>query len=94
MVQCRGNSRFASDWFPSRRSVDSHIGAFLHSLSGHDRWGNGVGLNGLYRVEGSALWNGESCQRVCGWRVDPRAVTYSIGMARKAGAGQGDSNCL
>jgi hypothetical protein len=31
---------------------------------------------------------------VCGRRVDPRAVTYSIGMARKAGAGQGDSNCL
>lgn len=47
--------RFARDWFPSRRSVLSHIGAFPFCLSGHVLAGNGTGLKGVYRGDGSAL---------------------------------------
>jgi hypothetical protein len=38
------------------------MGAFLFCLSGHCRWGNGTGLNGLYRVEGSALSSEENVE--------------------------------
>ena len=56
------DSRLARDWLPSRRSVESQMGAFLFCLSGHCRWGNGTGLNGLYRVEGSALSSEENVE--------------------------------
>jgi hypothetical protein len=47
--------RFARDWLPSRRSVESQIGALMCCLFGHVRSVNGKGLNGRYRCEGSAL---------------------------------------
>lgn len=41
------------DWFPSRRSVDSHRGGFSIDFEGHWRLGRWSGLNGLYFVDGS-----------------------------------------
>jgi hypothetical protein len=41
------------DWFPSRRSVASHLGGFSIVLEGHCRFGRLMGLNGLYFLDGS-----------------------------------------
>lgn len=40
-------------WFPSRKSVDSHLGGFSIVLLGHCLFSSFRGGNGLYFVEGS-----------------------------------------
>jgi hypothetical protein len=40
-------------WFPSRKSVESHLGGLSMVLEGHCRPGRLRGLKGLYFVEGS-----------------------------------------
>lgn len=42
-----------SDWFPSRKSVDSHRGGLSMVLEGHDLSGRFNGWNFRYLVEGS-----------------------------------------
>lgn len=46
---------FARAWLPSRRSVDSHIGAVFCTRAGHCRFGMSSGVYALYFFEGSAL---------------------------------------
>lgn len=38
----RDDSRLASDWFPSRRSVESQMGHFVVRLEGHCRFGRSI----------------------------------------------------
>ena len=44
-----------SAWLPSRRSVESHLGARSMVLFGQVRSGRSTGLNGAYRWHGMPL---------------------------------------
>src|SRR5674476_1223255 len=41
-----------SAWLPSRRSVDSHRGAWVIFMAGHVRSGRSIGTKGVYRLNG------------------------------------------
>lgn len=51
-VEVSGTIGSTNDWLPSRKSVESHLGAFVIVLFGHWRSGKLTGGNGLYFVAG------------------------------------------
>jgi hypothetical protein len=66
---------FGSDWFPSRRSVESHVGALLFTCDGHRRLGRSSGVYGVYFRDGSVLSTHQRFKL-----VSQRIVTHSIGI--------------
>ena len=89
-------------WFPSLKSVASHLGALSMVLFGHWRSGRFKGWNFLYFFEGSLSLQRRKgvCQRslclvVLGaiaavlWRMVVRQTTY-IGILTGCGGAQGD----
>lgn len=55
VVFCSMVIGLARAWFPSRRSVESHMGAFVNVLDGHCRSFRFIGVYGLYFRMGSSL---------------------------------------
>lgn len=84
----------ARAWFPSRRSVDSHIGAWVRVLDGHWRFGTFRGVYGLYFRVGSLLGRlrctHTSALAPCSIRL--RFATHSIGMIGGGWGGEADGD--